>query len=51
MKLKFFNEDLKIATLMEGANLDIEVQIDLGRGYVPAEVNGKIYRSNRNNSN
>ncbi len=35
------NKDLVIATLMENANLDIEIQIDLGRGYVPAEVNEK----------
>ena len=31
------NPELKLATLMEGANLAIEVQIELGRGYVPAE--------------
>ncbi len=35
------NKDQVIATLMEGANLDFEIQIDLGRGYVPAEVNEK----------
>lgn len=40
-EIEIFNEDLKIATMMEGGNLDIEVQIDLGRGYVPAEVNEK----------
>jgi DNA-directed RNA polymerase subunit alpha len=33
------NKDLKIATLMEKANIDIELQIDLGRGYVPSETN------------
>jgi DNA-directed RNA polymerase subunit alpha len=33
------NKDLKIATMMEHANIDFEVQIDLGRGYVPAESN------------
>ncbi len=37
--IEIFNEDLVIATLMDKANLDVEVQIDLGRGYVPAEVN------------
>ena len=31
------NPELKLATLMEGGNLDLEVQIELGRGYVPAE--------------
>ena len=31
------NPELKLATCMEGANLTIEVQIELGRGYVPAE--------------
>ena len=35
------NPDLKLATLMEGASLAIEVQIELGRGYVPAERNEK----------
>ena len=37
--IKIMNPDLKIATLMKDANLDMEVQISLGRGYVPAEVN------------
>ena len=40
-EIEIFNEDIKIATMMENANLDIEIQIDLGRGYVPAEVNEK----------
>ena len=31
------NPELKLATLMEGANLLLEIQIELGRGYVPAE--------------
>ena len=31
------NPELKLATLMEGANLAVEIQIELGRGYVPAE--------------
>ncbi len=35
------NKDQKIATLMAKANFDMEIQIDLGRGYVPAEVNEK----------
>ncbi len=28
-----------IMTLMDNAKLEIEIQIDLGRGYVPSEVN------------
>ncbi|MDC7124448.1 MAG: DNA-directed RNA polymerase subunit alpha [Spirochaetales bacterium] len=40
-EIEIINKDLKIATLMKDANLDIEVQIDLGRGYTPAEVNEK----------
>lgn len=28
-------------TLMDGAHIEIEVQIDFGRGYVPAELNEK----------
>ena len=36
-----FNKEQKIATLSKKANFDLELQIDLGRGYVPAEVNEK----------
>ena len=36
-QVQVLNPELKLATLMEGANLAIEVQIELGRGYVPAE--------------
>ena len=39
--IEVINKNLKIATLMEGANVDIELQIDLGRGYVPAELSEK----------
>lgn len=35
------NNDLEIMTLMADANVEIEIQIDLGRGYVPAEMNEK----------
>jgi len=35
------NGDFPVATLMEKANLEFEVQINLGRGYVPAERNEK----------
>ncbi len=31
--------DNHIMTLMDGANVEFEVQYDLGRGYVPSEVN------------
>jgi DNA-directed RNA polymerase subunit alpha len=37
--LKVLNPELHIATLTENANLELEVQVDLGRGYVPAERN------------
>eukprot|EP01155_Anaeramoeba_flamelloides_P030222 Anaeramoba_flamelloidesa86313_29.p1 GENE.a86313_29~~a86313_29.p1 ORF type:complete len:352 (-),score=37.65 a86313_29:678-1733(-) len=40
-EIEIFNPELKIATMMEKGNLDIEIQIDLGRGYVPAEINEK----------
>lgn len=39
--IEIVNSDIKIATLMEKANIDIELQVDLGRGYVPAETNEK----------
>ncbi len=35
------NPDLYIMSIMESAHLELELQIDLGRGYVPAEVNEK----------
>jgi DNA-directed RNA polymerase subunit alpha len=37
--LEILNPDLHIATLNESANLDIELQIGKGRGYVTAEEN------------
>ncbi|WP_319560854.1 DNA-directed RNA polymerase subunit alpha [Marispirochaeta sp.] len=39
--IEVINKDLKIATLMGNANIDIEIQVDLGRGYIPAETNEK----------
>jgi len=39
--LEIGNPDFPICTLMDKANLDLEVQINLGRGYVPAERNEK----------
>lgn len=38
-QLEIMTKDKVIFTMMEGAHLDIEVQVDLGRGYVPAETN------------
>ena len=37
--LEVLTKDLVVFTMMEGAKLDVEIQVDLGRGYVPAEVN------------
>jgi DNA-directed RNA polymerase subunit alpha len=37
--LEIMTKGLEIFTMMEGAHLEIEFQVDLGRGYVPAEVN------------
>jgi DNA-directed RNA polymerase subunit alpha len=39
--IEVMNPGVKIGTLMDGAKVDMEVQIDLGRGYVPSEVNEK----------
>ncbi len=33
------SKNLVVFTMMEGAKLDVEIQVDLGRGYIPAEVN------------
>ncbi len=38
-QLEVFTKGLEVFTMMEGAHLDVEIQVDLGRGYVPAEVN------------
>lgn len=35
--IEVFNKDLKIMTLSDKANLEIELQIDLGRGFVESE--------------
>ncbi|MFQ3619851.1 MAG: DNA-directed RNA polymerase subunit alpha [Spirochaetales bacterium] len=39
--LMVINKDHHIASTMEDANFEMELQIDLGRGYVPAELNEK----------
>lgn len=38
-QLEVMTKDQLIFTMMEGAHLDVEIQVDLGRGYVPAETN------------
>ncbi len=38
-QLEIMTKGMDIFTMMEGARLEFEVQVDLGRGYVPAEVN------------
>lgn len=39
--IEVLNPDLHLLTLMGAASLEIELQIDLSRGYVPAEQNEK----------
>lgn len=39
--VEIINRDLHIATLSPKAHLELELQIDLGRGYVPAETHEK----------
>ena len=38
-QVEILNSNQHIMTLMENARLDFEVEIELGRGYVPSEVN------------
>ena len=38
-QLEVFTKGLHLFTMMEGAHIEFEFQVDLGRGYVPAEVN------------
>lgn len=38
-QLEVFTKDLVIFNMMENANLEVEIQVKLGRGYVPAELN------------
>lgn len=35
------NKDQVVCTVMDEGNLDFEIQINLGRGYIPAELNEK----------
>jgi DNA-directed RNA polymerase subunit alpha len=39
--VKILNKDLHLLSCMPKANLEVEIQFDLGRGYVPAELNEK----------
>jgi DNA-directed RNA polymerase subunit alpha len=39
--LEVLNPELKIATVSSDLKMDLEIQVDLGRGYVPSEVNEK----------
>ena len=38
-QLEIMTKGVDIFTMMEGAHLEFEIQVDLGRGYTPAEVN------------
>ena len=38
-QLEVMSKDVVIFNMNEGAHVDIEIQVDLGRGYVPAENN------------
>ncbi|MFA6646395.1 MAG: DNA-directed RNA polymerase subunit alpha [Sphaerochaetaceae bacterium] len=39
--IEIINKDLVLFTMTEDADIEMELQIDLARGYVPAEVNEK----------
>ena len=39
--VSIMNKDIHVLTLEKGTELEMEVQIDLGRGYFPAELNDK----------
>lgn len=39
--LEVMSKDMPLFTMMDDAKIDIEIQVDLGRGYVPAETNDK----------
>ena len=38
-QLEILTKGQEIFTMMNGAHIELEIQVDLGRGYVPAEVN------------
>lgn len=37
-QLRILSEDIHLFEMMEGAHFDLEIEVDLGRGYVPADV-------------
>ncbi|GMO47100.1 MAG: DNA-directed RNA polymerase subunit alpha [Termitinemataceae bacterium] len=39
--LEVINPSMHIMTLMDNAHIEMEIQIDLGRGYVPSEANAQ----------
>ena len=40
-EVEIMNKDHLLFTMMDDANIELEMQIDLGRGYVPSELNEK----------
>jgi len=38
-QLEVLTKDVPVFTMMDGAHIEFEIQVDMGRGYVPAEVN------------
>ena len=40
-QLEVMTKDAPLFTMMDDAKIDIEIQVDLGRGYIPAETNDK----------
>ncbi len=40
-EVEIMNKDHLLFTMMDDANIEMEMQIDLGRGYVPSELNEK----------
>ena len=45
-EVEILNPELHIATLAEGAKLNIEITLDRGRGYIPAERNKQLMGNN-----
>lgn len=40
-RIEVISKDQHIFTMMEDSDVDMEIQVDLGRGYVPSELNEK----------
>ena len=45
-EVEILNPDMHIATLSDGAKLNMEITLDRGRGYIPAERNKAIMTAN-----